>query len=165
MPTASPIKTARVEGRRALRFESIDEALADAEQLAVAERAGKLRCLGNWSAGQTLGHLATWAEYAYDGTPMRVPFFVRWLFRPMKNRFLNQPMRAGSRIPRVRDGTLGTEICSFEEGMERFRKSFERLKREKPGKPNVIFGELTQEEWIKMNLRHAELHLSFLRSE
>ena len=165
MSTESPIKTARVQGRRVLHFDSIDDALADVQQLAISERQGKVKCLGNWTAGQTLGHLATWAEYAYDEMPKRVPFFVRWLMKPLKNRVLNEPMRAGAKLPRTPGGTLGTDAVPFEEGLDRFCKSFTRLKGERPTQPNALFGELTQEEWIKLQLRHAELHLSFLRCD
>ena len=31
-----------------------------------------------------------------------------------------------------------------------------------PAKPNPVFGPLTHEQWIQLNLRHAELHLGFL---
>ena len=41
----------------------------------------------------------------------------------------------------------------------------ERLQAEAPTAPNVIFGQLTHEEWIAINLRHAELHLGFLIPE
>ena len=43
------------------------------EQLAAAEREGRLRSVGNWTLGQTLGHLAAWADYSYDGVPLKVP--------------------------------------------------------------------------------------------
>ena len=32
-----------------------------------------LRCAGNWTAGQTFGHLAVWIECSYDGYPFRAP--------------------------------------------------------------------------------------------
>ena len=47
------------------------------------------------------------------------------------------------------------------EGLERLRKSCARLKVEAPRNLNPIFGALTHEEWIKMNIGHANLHLSF----
>jgi hypothetical protein len=80
-----------------------------------------------------------------------------------KKKFLNGPMRAGVRIPGLQDGTLGTEPLSTEIALPRYREALQRLAREAPAKPNVIFGSLTQEEWMKLNLRHAELHLSFLK--
>src|SRR5262249_46932126 len=78
---ARPVNTGKVSGGRMLRFESIDEVLAEVDRLAEADRAGRLRNLGNWTLGQTLGHLACWAEYGYTGTPMKVPFYIRWILR------------------------------------------------------------------------------------
>ena len=152
-----------VPTRRTLRFEKVDEALADVRALAELERAGKLTCLGKWTFGQILGHLATWVDYSYDGVPMKVPFFVRWMVRPFKKRFLNSPMRVGGKIPKVPGGTLALDVYSSEEGVARFERSFTRLREEAPGLPHLLFGVMTHEDWIKMHLRHAELHLSFLR--
>jgi hypothetical protein len=155
------VDTTKVAERRTLRLESIDQLLAEVDRLVTAEKAGRLRRLGNWTLGQTLGHLATWAEYAYTGCPLRVPFFIKWLLRLRKRKFLYEPMRAGVRIPRVDGGTLGTEPLSLDEGLSRFRRVMERLKVESPTAPNVIFGRLSPDEQIALTLRHAELHLGF----
>ena len=77
--TAGVVDTAKVAGRRTLRFESIDQMTAEVDRLVEAERAGRLRRVGNWTLGQTLGHLATWTEYAYTGAPLKPPFFIRWI--------------------------------------------------------------------------------------
>ena len=162
---ARPRDTGKVSGRRILRFESIDELMAEVDRLADAERAGRLKRLGNWTLGQTLGHVACWVEYNYTGAPLKVPFFIRWLFRFRKQKFLHEPMRPGMKIPGVKGGTLGTEPMSLEEGLGRLRRVMERLKVEAPTTPNVMFGPLTHEEWIAGNLRHAEMHLGFLVPE
>jgi hypothetical protein len=163
--TTSPIDTGRITGRRELRFTRIDEVLADVDRLAAAEREGRLQRLGNWTFGQTLGHLAGWADYSYDGVPLQVPFFVRLMMRPMKRRFLRGPMPAGRNISKVPGGTLATEALSSEEGLSRFRRSFIRLRDQSPTRPHLLFGPLTHEQWTQSHLRHAELHLSFLRAE
>jgi hypothetical protein len=144
-----------------LRFESIDQAMAEAERLAEAERAGRLRRLGNWTLGQTLGHLAAWAEYGYTGAPLKPPFFIRWILRLRKRKFLYEPMRPGVRIPGVEGGTLATDLLPLEEGRGRYRRVMERLKAEAPTAPSAALGWLTHEEAIALNLRHAELHLGF----
>src|SRR6516165_10280039 len=77
--SSSAVNTAKVGGRRILRFETIDQALAEADRLAEAERAGRLQRLGNWTLGQAFGHVAVWGEYAYTGAPLKVPFFIKWL--------------------------------------------------------------------------------------
>jgi hypothetical protein len=80
-----------------------------------------------------------------------------------KNQFLNGSMPRGVRIPNVEGGTLGTRPCSTEDGLLRYRAAWERLRREPPTAPSSVLGRLTHEEGIKLNLRHAELHLGYLR--
>lgn len=162
---ADTVDTARVQDRRPLRFEDIDQVMADADRLVAADRAGSLRRRGNWTLGQALGHLAAWASFPYEGYPsgFRPPFFVKWIARLGKNAFIRRPMRPGMRIPRIAGGTLGTDPLSTDEGITRFRSAFQRLAREAPTGPNPVLGLLTHEEWIALNLRHAELHLSFFQ--
>jgi hypothetical protein len=166
MQTSSDrVDTARVANRRLLRFESIDEMLAEVDRLVEAERAGRLKPLGNWTLGQTLGHLASWTEYGYTGMPLKVPFFIRWIVRLRKRKYLYEPMKPGLKIPRVEGGTLATEPMTLEEALPRFRKVSERLKKEPPTVPSPVMGYLTHDESIAINLRHAELHLGFFVPE
>ena len=160
-----PVDTGKVAERRILRFESLDQVLAEVERLAEAERAGRLRRLGNWTLGQALGHLASWAEYSYTGAPLKAPFFVKWFLRLRKRKFLYGPMRAGVKIPRVEGGTLATEPVPLDEALERMRRVLGRLQTEAPTAPNVIFGPLTHDEWVALHCRHAELHLGFFVPE
>jgi hypothetical protein len=159
--TRTPVDTGKVTGRRTLRFNSIQDVLADVDRLAAADRADKLRALGNWTLGQALGHLATWAEYSFCGAPLKPPFLIKLILRMGKKKFLNGSMRTGVRIPKVPGGTLGTENLPLDQAMPRYRAALEHLGRECPAQPNIIFGPLTHDEWINLNLRHAELHLSF----
>jgi hypothetical protein len=165
MPTATPINTTQLFNRRTLHFNSIDEILTEADRLAAFQQAGKLRSIGNWSSGQNLGHLASWIDFSYDGVPFKVPFIARIIMRPMKKRTLYKPMKPGSRIPKLKDGTVGIDPLGFDEGLTKFRKNFSRLKSECPKIPHALFGRMTHEEWIAQHLRHAELHLSFLRAD
>src|SRR5688572_4707312 len=157
MATTAPVS------RRTLHFNTLDETLADAERLVAAEREGTLTRCGNWTLGQALGHLATWANFALDGYPpeVRPPWPVRMILRLMRGRVLNHGMTSGVRIGRVPGGTLGTDVLDAEEGLRRFRSALERLRAEAPTIENPVFGRLTNAQWIQLNLRHAELHLSF----
>ncbi|MBK9121407.1 MAG: DUF1569 domain-containing protein [Phycisphaerales bacterium] len=116
--------------RRRLRFETLDELLAEIERLNTAERAGRLRRSGNWTFGQTLGHLATWIDYSYEGYPLRVPWFVRFVMRFKVKRYLRDGMESGLRIPRTPGGTYGIEALETEEGMQRLRAAVARLQSE-----------------------------------
>jgi hypothetical protein len=149
--------------RRKLRFATLDDALNEAERLVAAGRGGRLECAGNWKLGQALGHLATWANFAFDGYPpeVRAPLPVRMILRMMRGTVLNKGMMAGVRIGKLPGGTVGLDEVDAEEGLRRFRAALERLRSTPPTIPNPVFGPLTHEQWIQLNLRHAELHLSF----
>ena len=150
--------------RRQLRFETVDDALAEAERLVAAEGAGRLDRAGNWALGQTLGHLATWANFAFDGYPpqIRAPLPVRVILRMARGRILSKGMMAGVKIRGVPEGTVGLELLEPDEGLRRFRAAMERLRSTAPKTDNPVFGPLTHDEWVKLNLRHAELHLGHL---
>jgi hypothetical protein len=150
--------------RRKLTYTSIDDVLADVEKIVAADKAGKLRCTGNWTAGQAMGHVAAWANYAYDGFPMgKPPFFIRWILKFLKGKYLREGMPSGVRIPKVDNGTFATDKLSTDEGAARLRKSLARLKSNEVAKfDSPAWGKMPNEERLALNLRHAELHLSFL---
>jgi hypothetical protein len=149
--------------RRNLRFESLDAAIEEAESLLQLEQQGKLTHVGQWTLGQALGHLATWANFPFDGYPPEVhaPWFIRMILRAMRGAILKKGMMAGVRVGKVPGGTLGTEVIPADEGLRRVKAAFARLQATAPAVSNPAFGKLTHEEWIQLNIRHAELHLSF----
>ena len=162
---ATTIDTTGLQTRRTLRFETIDELLAEVDRIAEAERAGCLECMGNWKCGQIFGHLATWAGFLYVKAPLKTPWHIRLILGLLKNRIINGGMRPGVKIPNVPGGTVGTEPLSLDEGVTRYKAALERLRRDPPTEPSPAFGTLTHEQAIKLNLRHAELHLGFVREK
>lgn len=151
--------------RRTLQLPSLDAALTEAQRLMIAERQGKLRCVGAWDLGQTLNHLACWADYAHDGLPIKVPAWIRWIGPLLKNRVLNHAMPPGRKLPGVNGGTLAIDRIPTAEAMPHLERAYARLLNQAPPARHPIFGKFTHEDWIRLNLRHAELHLSFLDSE
>lgn len=153
-----PVDTKTVPGRRQLHFASLDEILADIEQL----DQGEIRALGNWSPGQILKHLSAVMIGSLDGFPMRSPWWARafgWLF---KNRILTNPMPPGFRLPKDSADYLVAGETSWEEGLQAFRAAHQRLKTETSRQPSPFLGALTRPQWDQLLCRHAELHLSFL---
>lgn len=159
---AGTVDTGKSADRRMIRFSSLAELRADVERVAASERAGTLRHSGNWTAGQVFNHPATWMEFLWTACPIRVPFYIRWMLKVRKARYLDEGLPAGVRIPRVEGGTLGTEPAMLEVGLRRYLAAIDRLEREAPTEPSPVFGPLTHDVGIRLNLRHAELHLSFL---
>jgi hypothetical protein len=150
--------------RRRLRFKTIDDALAEADRLAAAEREGRLKQNGNWPLGLMLGHLATWANFAHDGYPPEVcpAWPIRFMIGLFKNRILTSGMSPGMKIGRMPGGTLGLDPLSTEEGLARYHTALRRLAAAAPTIASPVFGKLTHAQWIQLNLRHAELHFSHL---
>jgi hypothetical protein len=153
------INAAKVEGRRTLHFESIDDIAAEVEHLAAA---GEPRSLGNWSSGQVLEHLARAMDSSIDGFPDVVPWVVRVFLRVfMKRHFLTKPMAAGFNLPPKAAPLLPT-AATWDEGLRSLRAAIARQRAEPSRKPHSGLGPLTREEWEQFHCRHCELHLGFL---
>lgn len=150
--------------RRDVKLKDLDELLREAMRLAQAEHDGQLDREGNWSAGTIFGHLAAWIDYPYDGFPpnMKPPLILRLLMRFAKPWVINGRMPRGIRIPKVKGGTFGIERLSTAAGLAKLQRSVERLKRQTPTRPSPLFGQLTHAQWIRLHLRHAELHFGYL---
>jgi len=52
-----------------------------------------------------------------------------------------------------------------EAALAMLRQAVHRLTHDTHRVPNVVFGELSLDEWDKLHLRHAEMHMSFLLPE
>lgn len=152
---------------RPLNFHSLDDIRREVQSLLDADRDGKLSTTGNWSLGKSLGHLATWIEFSYrpEGAPVSPPWIVKVIAKLMKSRFLNKPMPAGMRMRQFPEGTLGVDELSSDAGAARLLPQLDRLQRDPPIANNPMFGLMTHEEWTKLHLRHAELHLGFFTTK
>ena len=129
MDTAADLVTSPGATRREVRFTTIAEALAEARRLAEAERRGAATYAGQWTVGQVLNHVAAWAEFPFDGYPLKVPWYIRAIMRPMKRRVLRTGLPAGRKIPNVPGGTLATERVPIDVGLPRFEAAFTRIGR------------------------------------
>jgi len=157
--------------RRSLRFHSLDDILADLSAIKTTDEQGRLRVTGNWPPGQIMAHSAAWIEYGYDGFPVKpapLPirwFPIRWLLRLMLRGNLRQGMKGGVKIPGVASGTTGGDAGSTFQVIERLRTAVERLRSEPAKFHSPAFGPMSEHDRIRLQLRHAELHLGFISFE
>lgn len=159
----SDVNTKKAE-RRTLRFDTVAALRGEVDRVLAAERAGTLRRTGNWTVGQSLGHLAAFIDFGYDGFPAELPTPpapIRFMLKLMKKKFLNKGLPVGVRIPKVPGGTIAIEPLSTDEGARRLRAALDRLDTP-PTHPSPAFGPMSKDDWTKLQLRHAELHLGFL---
>lgn len=152
------VNTKQVQGRRTVRYESLDELLADAQRLASTE----VTTLGNWSQGQIYEHLARSLNSSIDGAGFAFPSPLRWIMSTfMKRRFLTQSIPPGFKPP-AKGQKFIPDATSLEAGLASLEAAIERQKNESARALHPGFGRFTREEWDQFNLRHAELHMSFL---
>lgn len=151
--------------RRPLHLPYLAALSDELDRIEAGQHAGQLQTVGNWTPGQILGHLAAWIHYGWEGYPVKAPpWLVRVILRWQLKKILSKGMSSGVRIPGVQGGTTGIEPVPFEQGMAEMRRGIERLEAaEPPAHHSPAFGEMSDEDRVLLNLRHAELHLSFLR--
>jgi Protein of unknown function (DUF1569) len=157
-----PVNTKQVQGRRRLRFTSLDAMLADAEQLVAAPRT---RMLGNWPLDQLLTHLTLAMNSSIDGISARAPWFVRLVGPVIKRRILTRGMTTGFNLPKQFETEFFPAAISSDDALEKFRAAVGRVRQEKMTAIHPVFGRITHDEWMQLHLRHAELHLSFAAAD
>lgn len=143
--------------KRELKFNSLDEVLADIDQL----HSRGYEKAGQWDLAQICWHLSVFVRGAVEGFELQAPWIIRVLLgrRMLKKILSGQVMKEGIEIPDVfRPGEEldeAAEIATFKELIERFKKA-EVLH------PSGFFGKLTRDQWTQLTLHHCGHHLGFL---
>ena len=150
--------------RRTLKFESLDDVVRDAEHLLASgyDRAGY------WDLGQAASHVAAWMSYGMDGFP-KAPWAIRAILGVVRlavGKKLLRKLFASGVMPT--GGPTVPESVPDEGGdpaaaVATLRETVERAKAHAgPLHPSPLYGSLTKDEWVRLNLIHAAHHLSFL---
>jgi Protein of unknown function (DUF1569) len=127
-----PAETDKVTGRRTLRFENLDDIIADVNRLAAAPN---VRVLGNWSFEQILWHLAKVMNDSIDGTTIRWTTAPPQIPETIKRRVLNGSMRPGFKLPPEAAKELEPPPVSSADAIECFRAAVERQRTSRNGSP------------------------------
>lgn len=157
------VNTKKVRDRRVIVLKTLDDLRVETKRLAAADRAGRLRRVGNWTTGQVLGHVAFWMNAAFDGMPgPSPPFLLRILGPIMVKPMLLWKMPAGVRLPGAEQGTYGVDMISTDEGERRLLAAIDRFERDTLPPRHQAFGRMSPAQWTRLHLNHAMLHFSFL---
>jgi hypothetical protein len=149
--------------RRKLTFASLDAVVADAENLLARgyERAG------NWDLAQVVGHVTEWMRFPIDGFP-KPPIFIRpmlWLMKvtagkKMRDRILAEGFTSGGR---TMPETVPPPGGNATEAVAKLRVVVEKWKSHTGAvHASPLFGAMTKETALQLQLKHAAHHLSFL---
>ena len=158
MGIAVSIDTRKVEGRRELGYQSLEDLLDDARHCA----ADGYVTIGNWSVSQIYHHLSVSLHASIDGFGFMAFWPKRLLARIFfKNRFLTQGFQPGVTIPGKMKRLEPTDM-PVEDALTQLATAIERYQANPKRAPHPLFGQLTSEECDQFQLRHAELHMSFI---
>jgi hypothetical protein len=142
-------------GRRALRFESLDDVMPDVERLLEGHTT-----VGNWTLAQICRHLATVARRVVD-LPASTPVDAsQWVGEEKKREvFASGLLPEG--IPGPPEIMPGEGLDAHEEA-EGLRRALDHF-RASPGPviPHRVFGPLSRDEWHRLQCIHCAHHLSF----
>ena len=144
---------------RELRFDTIDDAMAEAERLAACET----RTTGNFSLGQIYEHLARTFEVVLGERKMPpVALPMRIMARMMRPMVLRKAS-TGFKLPDKAQGVLWpSEDVSVEEGVAHLRETFGQYKSTPSLPKHVFFGKMTRLQHDTLQCRHFESHLGFV---
>lgn len=161
VPRVAAIDTTKVTGRRELRFNTYDDLLADAERMAALE----VTTLGNWSYPQILDHLAKSLNKMIDGPGFMLPMPMRFIMRlTMMKKMVNEALDPGFKFPAsvAKEFTPSPEV-ELHAALESLRAAIDRVKSDPTRAKHPAFGAITTEEWDQFQLRHCEMHMSFVQ--
>lgn len=156
--TATPINVKKAK-RRTLHFESFDEVLAEAESFT-----DDWTTTGNWTAAQNVYHVAFGIQMLNHGCEMSAPLGMKIFGRLLKLFGMHiKPIQPGIKPPKkITEAFWPPEDVSLDEAKAKLRDEIAYAKEHGMHHPSPLFGKLTPDEALKINLRHAELHFSFV---
>jgi hypothetical protein len=150
--------------RRSVTFENLDQVSEDIGNLLAVGYSAR----GNWNLSQVCAHLDDWMRFPMDGYPKPRPPIrvILWLMKITVGRkqlvsILDSGFRA--KTPTMPQTVHASDAKTDAAAAKQFLETINRFKDyEGPIATSPVFGELTREEALKLQLRHCSHHLSFL---
>jgi hypothetical protein len=157
------VNTKTVTDRRTLSFSCMDDLLRDLEGL----DGGAIRATGNWSPAQIVQHVGKLIGFSLDGFPpgAKAPLLLRLLGPMLKGRFLGRPFPGGITIPDTLAMLRPDDAIEWADALGAFRALVARTRDESMTARSPLFGRMTNEDWVKVHCRHAEMHFSFMQAD
>ncbi|MCA9290993.1 MAG: DUF1569 domain-containing protein [Phycisphaerales bacterium] len=149
----------KTAARRTLHFESLDDLLADVD--AAGDAPGST---GNWTAAQNVEHVSRLIGGSFDGFDAKGPLLIRLLLKVMRGSVLNRPMKPGIKLPANFTAFVPPADVTWADATAHLRRLVERARAgEQMTHPSPILGAMSNEDWVKLHCRHAEMHFGFIQ--
>jgi Protein of unknown function (DUF1569) len=154
--------------REPLQFKTLEQVVERLEQL---HRDG-YRKLGNWNLAQTCEHLDDWMRYPINGYPKAsLPIrMMLWAMRVSVGRSMLRKIITSGKMPRggptLKQTVYSSSGLQDATSMQKFSDTIRRFSNHRgPFHASPVFGPLSAEDSLKLQLVHCSHHLSFLVPE
>ena len=149
---------------RELNFKTLDDILADAKRIAEHPDASSR---GNWTPSQNIWHVARYIQASVQGYPFSVPWYFKLIGPLMKKRMTTKTMPWGFKTApevakQMEPQSFPPEETAIGPAMQKLEEWVGKAKAQGFIATNPVFGKLTQEQWVGLHCRHAELHFGLV---
>lgn len=145
---------------RTLRFETLDDVLAEARKIAAQPDAPSR---GNWTPAQNLWHVGRFLQAGIEGFPAKVPFLFKLLGPLFKNRALTKGFNPGIKLPQqAAVHMVAPASTTMDEGIGMIETWIAKAKADGFLPTNPMLGKMTTDQWVALHCRHAEMHFGLI---
>lgn len=149
---------------RSLSFESLDDLLADVHALP----AEGLTASGNWTPAGNVDHVAKFLRGSVEGfpegrPPLAMRVMVRLMVKLLGRRLFLKKLKPGQfKLPAALDWALPEDGVTWAQAVQRLEDAVASAKRHGMTHPSPIAGKLSEEQWLMLHCRHAEMHFGLI---
>lgn len=145
---------------RDLHFPDLDALLADARAIAAQPN---VTTRGNWTAAQTVWHVAKFVQLSVDGYTFKVSPVFKLLGRLMKKQMTTKRMKPGITLPgNVASVVVPKPGTTMPEAIGLLEHWIEQEKSRGFLPANPMLGPMTRDQWVGLHCRHAEMHFGLI---
>jgi len=145
---------------RELHFETLDDILAEGKRIA-AQPDSPSR--GTWTPAQNIWHVGRLLKAGVEGYPTTVPLPLKLIGPLFKKRVTTTGFNPGIKLPaKAADHLVAPADTTIEQAMDMFETAMQAAKDKGFIDKNPLLGSMTQQQWIDLHCRHAEMHFGLI---
>jgi len=116
---------------------------------------------GNWTLGQICSHLSYYYRGSLEGFSKPLPWIIRATIGKIFRRLYlsEKPLKKGGATDPKSVALSGNENQQIQQALDLLKRL---EKNQGPLKPSSLIGELSNDEWKHIHLKHSAHHLGFL---
>ena len=145
---------------RELHLTTLDDILAEAKRIAGQPDATSR---GTWTPAQNIWHVGRLIKAGVEGYPVAVPWWLKLIGPVFKKRVTTVGFNPGIKLPeKAAEHIVAPKDTTIEQAMDMFETAVQGAKEKGFIDKNPMLGRMTQQQWIDLHCRHAEMHFGLI---